>query len=219
MVLVLLLGVPRILGMGHPLIAWGVQGLSLPQPYTVLVQTLSWRHSVLAVGDGASTCSVVGCLYAHLQWPAPHSEEGRDLVLALEPRDQCRASSCQLPTHPAHEPRACVCPGLNQPQRFQAGASSPLGCTSWPPSAALCLAGCAGWPRPEQPWQRPWAEGAEEAQGPACSLPSLRTVGSSVPWFALGAQRALVLTRTVSVSPGPLGGLGQLSPVPSLLGP
>ena len=167
------------------------------------------RHSVLAVGDGASSCSLVGCLYAHLQWPAPHSEEGRDLVLALEPRDQCRASSCQLPARPAHEPRACMCPGLNRPRRLQAGGRLRSGCTSWLPPAAVCLARRAGWPRPEQPWQCPWAEGAEEAQDPACSLPSLRTIRSSVPWFALGAQRALVLTRTVSVSLGPLGVWGN----------
>lgn len=36
---------------------------------------------------------------------------------------------------------------------------------------------------------------------------------------SLGAQRILVLTPTVSVSPGLPGGLGQPSPAPSLLGP
>ena len=65
---------------------------------------------MLAVGGGASACSGVGCLHAHLQWPAPGSEEGRGLVLALEPRGQCRASSCQLPARPALEPRASSLP-------------------------------------------------------------------------------------------------------------
>lgn len=51
----------------------------------------------------------------------------------------------------------------------------------------------------------------------SCLSPPL----STYRWVlcSLGAQRVLVLTPTVSVSPGLPGGLGQPSSAPSLLGP
>lgn len=107
MVLVVWLpGVPQVPGRGHALIAWGGQGSAYLSCAGFRFR-LSRRHSVFAVGDGASICSVVGCLHAHLLWPAPHSGEAE---LGAGFGTQRPVQSLVLPAPCTSSPRALSLP-------------------------------------------------------------------------------------------------------------